>query len=132
MKNMYALVEHSGKQLLLKEGITVKIPFTDEKVGAKVNFSNVILFNDGKTEKIGTPYIKSLSFSGKILSHGKEKKIIVFKKKRRKGYQRKNGHQQKFTMVEVAKLTAKKSTTKAAAPAKKKVSTKKSTSKDKE
>ena len=128
---MYALVEHSGKQLLLKEGITVKIPFTDEKVGAKVNFSNVMLFNDGKTEKIGTPYIKSLSFSGKILSHGKEKKIIVFKKKRRKGYQKKNGHQQKFTMVEFAKLSANKSIKKAT-PAKKKASTKKPKSKDKE
>ena len=128
---MYALVEHSGKQLLLKEGIKVKIPFTDEKVGAKVNFSNVMLFNDGKTEKIGTPYIKSLSFSGKILSHGKEKKVIVFKKKRRKGYQKKNGHQQKFTMVEVSKLAANKSIKKAA-PAKKKASTKKPKSKDKE
>ena len=90
-----------------------------------------MLFNDGKTEKIGTPYIKSLSFSGKILSHGKEKKVIVFKKKRRKGYQKKNGHQQKFTMVEVSKLAANKSIKKAA-PAKKKASTKKPKSKDKE
>ena len=131
---MYALVEHSGKQLLLKEGSTVKIPFTDKKVGAKVNFNNVLLFNDGKNEKLGNPFVKSLSFTGKILSHGKEKKVIVFKKKRRKGHQKKNGHQQKFTMVEINKLTVTKSTASSSKKTTKtkKVASKKTTTKDKE
>ena len=131
---MYALVEHSGKQLLLKEGSTIKIPFTDKKVGAKVDFNNVLLFNDGKNEKLGNPFIKSLSFTGKILSHGKEKKVIVFKKKRRKGHQKKNGHQQKFTMVEINKLTTTKSNASASKKTTKtkKIATKKTTTKDKE
>ena len=104
---MYALVDYIGNQILLKEGETVKIPFLDKKVGTKITFENVLLFDDGKNKKIGSPYLKSLSFIGKIESHGKEKKVIVFKKKRRKGYQKKNGHSQKFTCVNIEKLSAK-------------------------
>ena len=110
---MYALVDYIGNQILIKEGETVKIPFLDEKVGTKVTFEKVLLFDDGKVKKIGSPYLKSLSFTGKIESHGKEKKIIVFKKKRRKGYQKKNGHAQKFTCVNIQKFSAKAPTTKA-------------------
>tara|TARA_Y100001968_G_scaffold230591_1_gene213479 strand:- start:18677 stop:19099 length:423 start_codon:yes stop_codon:yes gene_type:complete len=123
---MYAVIDYTGKQILIKEGEKVKIPFLDQKVGHKVIFENVLLFDDGKTKKIGNPYIKSLSFSGKIESHGKEKKIIVFKKKRRKGHQKKNGHQQKFTYVTIDKFskTAKKPTTKPKAVTKPKTATK--------
>ena len=124
---MYALVEYSGKQFLLKEGEKLKLPFLNEKIGSKITFEKVLLFNDGKKETIGSPYISSLSFSGKILTHGKDKKIIVFKKKRRKGYQKKNGHRQQFTMVEIEKLVAKKSATKKTTA--KKAATKKTTAK---
>ena len=110
---MYALVDYIGTQILIKEGDKVKIPFLDQKVGTKVVFDNVVLFDDGKNKKIGSPYLKSLSFSGKIESHGKEKKVIVFKKKRRKGHQKKNGHQQQFTYVTIDKFsTTKKKVTK--------------------
>ena len=112
---MYALVDYIGNQILIKEGETVKIPFLDEKVGTKVTFEKVLLFDDGKVKKIGSPYLKALSFTGKIESHGKEKKIIVFKKKRRKGYQKKNGHTQKFTCVNIQKFSSKVATTKAKA-----------------
>ncbi len=123
---MYAVIDYTGKQILIKEGEKVKIPFLDQKAGHKVVFENVLLFDDGKTKKIGNPYIKSLSFSGKIESHGKEKKIIVFKKKRRKGHQKKNGHQQKFTYVTIDKFskTAKKSKAKPKAATKPKTATK--------
>ena len=120
---MYALVDYIGNQILIKEGETVKIPFLDEKVGTKITFEKVLLFDDGKNKKIGSPYLKSLSFTGKIESHGKEKKIIVFKKKRRKGYQKKNGHTQKFTCVNIQKFSktgatkAKAATTKTKATA---------------
>jgi len=124
---MYALVEYSGKQFLLKEGEKLKLPFLNEKIGSKITFEKVLLFNDGKKETIGSPYISSLSFSGKILTHGKDKKIIVFKKKRRKGYQKKNGHRQQFTMVEIEKLVAKKAATKKTTA--KKAATKKTTAK---
>jgi len=109
---MYALVDYIGNQLLIKEGEKVKIPFLDKKVGSKVVFENVLFFDNDKEKKIGNPYLKSISFSGKIESHGKEKKIVVFKKKRRKGHQKKNGHTQKFTYVTINKFSTKKSSTK--------------------
>jgi len=101
---MYALIDYSGNQLLIKEGEQTKIPFLDKKVGTKLSFDNILYIDDGKTKKVGNPYVKSISIDAKIISHGREKKIIVFKKKRRKGYQRKNGHRQKFTMIQVDKL----------------------------
>ena len=110
---MYALVDYIGNQILIKEGEKVKIPFLDKKVGSKIVFENVLFFDNDKEKKVGAPYLKSMSFSGKIESHGKEKKIIVFKKKRRKGHQKKNGHTQKFTYVTIDKFSAKKSTSKA-------------------
>ena len=106
---MYALVDYIGTQILIKEGERIKIPFLDQKVGSKVTFGNVLFFDNDKEKKIGNPYLKSISFSGKIESHGKENKIIVFKKKRRKGYQKKNGHIQKFTYVTIDKFLSKKS-----------------------
>ena len=115
---MYALIDYIGSQILIKEGDKIKIPFLDQKVGSKVVFKNVLFFDDGKKKKIGNPYLKSLSFSGKIESHGKEKKIIVFKKKRRKGHQKKNGHQQQFTYVTIDKFSKSKTTKKTAAKTK--------------
>jgi len=110
---MYALVDYIGNQILIKEGEKIKIPFLDKKIGSKVVFENVLFFDNDKEKKVGTPYLKSISFSGKIESHGKENKIIVFKKKRRKGHQKKNGHTQKFTYVTIDKFSAKKSAPKA-------------------
>ena len=115
---MYALVDYIGNQLLIKEGEIVKIPFLDKKIGTKVTFDNVLLFDDGKNKKIGNPYLKAISFTGKIESHGKENKIIVFKKKRIKGYQKKNGHTQKFTCGSIGKLAVKKATKSKAASTK--------------
>ena len=119
---MYALIDYIGSQILIKEGDKIKIPFLDQKVGSKIVFKNVLFFDDGKKKKIGTPYLKSLSFSGKIESHGKEKKIVVFKKKRRKGHQKKNGHQQQFTYVTIDKFSKSKATKKT--PAKTKTASK--------
>ena len=130
---MYALVNYSGNQLLIKEGEKIKIPFIDQKIGSKLVFDSVMFLDDGKTKKIGNPYIKTFSIDAKIIAHGKDKKIVVFKKKRRKGYQKKNGHRQNYTMVQVdkilkkktaAKKTAVKKTTKSS-QTKKKVATKK-------
>ena len=119
---MYALIDYIGSQILIKEGDKIKIPFLDQKIGSKVVFKNVLFFDDGEKKKIGTPYLESLSFSGKVESHGKEKKIIVFKKKRRKGHQKKNGHQQQFTYVTIDKFSKSKTTKKT--PAKTKAASK--------
>jgi len=130
---MYALVDYIGNQILIEEGKKIKIPFLNKKVGSVVSFEKVLFFDDGKSKKIGNPYVKSISFSGKIDSHGKENKIIVFKKKRRKGHQKKNGHAEKFTYVTINKLTPKKAkkVSKSAATNKKSATKKKSTTKTK-
>ena len=123
---MYALVDYSGNQILIKEGEKTRIPFTDKKVGTKIVFDNVLFIDDGKDKKVGQPYINSFSINAKIVSHEKDKKIIVFKKKRRKGYQKKNGHRQNYTLIQVDSISAK---TAAKKPAAKKTTAKKTTAK---
>ena len=128
---MYALVDYSGNQILIKEGEKTRIPFTDKKVGTKIVFDNVLFIDDGKDKKVGKPYINSFSINAKIVSQEKDKKIIVFKKKRRKGYQKKNGHRQNYTLIQVDSISTKKAAKKTAAKktATKKAATKKTTAK---
>ena len=116
---MQALIEHKGKQFLVKENIELKFPFLGGKEGDKFNVDKVLFFDDSKKKEFGNPYIKNLFISCKILSHGRDDKIVVFKMKRRKGYQVKSGHRQNFTLVKVEKFnkattkkTAAKATTK--------------------
>ena len=134
---MYALIEFAGKQYKIEEGSLIKVPRINEKVGSKVSFDKVLYFDDGKKRHVGNPLINGKKIEGKIASHGRERKIIVFKFKRRKGHQKKNTHRQEFTMLSFDKLStvkkvsstktnqAKTATTKTAV---KKVSTKKSDS----
>ena len=136
---MNALIKILGKQYKVKKGDKLRIPFIDKKVGEKLTFDNVMYTDDGKTKKIGKPYIEGLQVEAKLLEHGKEDKIIVFKFKRRKGYQKRNGHKQRFSLIEISnfkKKAAKKVATdkvndKPAAkkPAAKKTTAKKTTAK---
>ena len=102
---MYALVNFSGSQIKIEEGLHVRVPFQNLKVGSKVMLDNVLFFDNGKKQQIGSPYIKSLSFEAKIVSHDSDNKILVYKKKRRKGYEKKRGHTQKFSTIKVEKLS---------------------------
>ena len=96
---MYAIVDIAGKQFKVSKDQYVYTPRLDGDEGAAVEFDNVLLVdNDGKI-KVGQPTIKGAKVSGKILGHGKDDKVIVFKKKRRKGYKVKNGHRQGFSKV---------------------------------
>tara|TARA_B100000029_G_scaffold505023_1_gene584945 strand:+ start:1877 stop:2266 length:390 start_codon:yes stop_codon:yes gene_type:complete len=121
---MYAVVSFLGKQIKIEEGKNIKVPFYDKKVGSKIKLENVLFLMDGKKEKIGNPYIKSLSIDAKIIAHNFEDKILVYKKKRRKGYEKKNGHKQPYTMIKVDKFSSKKTTTKKANSSTKKTSSK--------
>ena len=119
---MYALVNYKGEQIKIEEGEKVRVPFQkDLKIGSKIEFDQILFYDDGKTKKIGNPYLKSITLNAKVDSHCKDAKVIVFKKKRRKGYQKKNGHKQPFTLLLIDKFTTKKNTPK------KKSTTKKST-----
>ncbi|MFY0627793.1 MAG: 50S ribosomal protein L21 [Reichenbachiella sp.] len=96
---MYAIVDIAGKQFKVTQDQFVYTPSLEGEEGASVEFDQVLLVdNDGKV-KVGTPNVKGAKVTGKILSHLKDDKVIVFKKKRRKGYKKKNGHRQGLTKV---------------------------------
>lgn len=98
---MFAIVEIAGKQYKVSEKLVVKVPLLSQDAGANVEFDNVKLINtDGKV-KIGTPVIKGAKVTATVVKHDREKKIIVFKKKRRKGYRRKNGHKQHYSVIQI-------------------------------
>ena len=97
---MYAIVNIVGKQYKVEKNRFLYAPLMDKKEGEKVYFDEVLLVNndDGKV-KIGTPTVKGSKVSAKVLEHLKGEKVIVFKKKRRKGYKVKNGHRQQFSKI---------------------------------
>ncbi|MFK5890473.1 MAG: 50S ribosomal protein L21 [Flavobacteriaceae bacterium] len=108
---MYAIVEIAGQQFKVKKDQKVFVHRLQEKEGTKVSFNNVLLIDDGKVT-IGAPAIKDASVEAKILSHLKGDKVIVFKKKRRKGYQVKNGHRQYLTEIQIESIGTKKAAAK--------------------
>jgi len=116
-RKMYAIVNISGKQFKATEGARVRIPRQTGDAGTKVTFDNVLLIHDGSSTQIGTPTVTGATVTATVIDHGREKKILIYKKKRRKGYQRKNGHRQWFTEVEIQKIKA--TATKKKKPAKK-------------
>jgi len=126
---MYAIANFINQQIKIEEGENTKIPFQDQKIGSKINLDSILFFDDGKKKHIGNPFIKSLSFTAEIISHGCENKILVYKKKRRKGYEKKNGHKQQFTTIKVDNFLTSKKEPKKKTVAKKKTSTKKTAKK---
>lgn len=112
---MYAIVEIAGKQYRVEKDQQLQVPLLEAEAGSKVEFDRVLVFNDDKGVKIGSPLIDKMKVSATVLEHGRGKKIIVFKKKRRKGYQKKNGHRQDFSVVKIDKIAAQKAAPKKAA-----------------
>ena len=121
---MYAIVEIAGQQFKVAQDQKVYVHRLQGEEGSKVTFDTVFLLDDNGTISIGAPAIKGAAVTAKILGHLQGDKVIVFKKKRRKGYQKKNGHRQALTEIQIesiaasgAKKTApKKAETKAEAP----------------
>ena len=104
---MYAIIESCGKQYKVSEGDVVFFEKLDVAEGEKVAFENVVLVGEGETVKVGAPYVKGAKVEGTVVSHGKGKKIIVFKMKPKKNYRRKQGHRQPYTKVEIKSIVSK-------------------------
>jgi len=115
---MYVIVDIAGKQFKVSEGASLKVPSLHSEAGDKLEFNQVMLADDGKSVKIGNPLIKGASVSATVTEHGRDRKILIYKKKRRKGYQRKNGHRQGYTLIEINKISLKAPAKKAAPAAK--------------
>ena len=134
---MYALIEFAGKQFKVEEGNSIKVPYIDGKIGSKITIDKILYMDDGKNKMVGNPLVPGIKIDGEITSHGRERKVVVFKFKRRKGYQKKNTHRQEYSMLKIGKLgKATKSQTKTVKKkatdtkgASKKTTTKKTTAK---
>ena len=114
---MYAIVEIAGQQFKVEKDQQIYVHRLENKEGSKVEFDNVLLIdNDGKI-KVGAPAISGAKVTAKVVSHLKGDKVVVFKKKRRKGYRVKNGHRQALTEILIQKIEEKAAAKKA--PAKK-------------
>jgi len=101
---MYSIIKLAGKQYSVSEGDTIKVSTQDWKVGDTVKLNDVLLTDNGKNISVGTPIVSGASVTIEILEHNRDKKLLIYKKKRRKGYQRKNGHRQGYTLLKVKKL----------------------------
>jgi large subunit ribosomal protein L21 len=104
---MYAIVDISGKQFKVQKDQKLYVHRLGEDTGKSVNFDNVMLVDDSGKVTVGTPSIKGASVKAKVLDHLKGDKVIVFKKKRRKGYKTKNGHRQYLTQIQIESIKAK-------------------------
>ncbi len=101
---MYAIIESCGKQYKVAEGDVVFFEKLEAEEGKKVTFDNVVLVSDDKKVEVGAPYVKGVKVEGKVVSHGKGEKVLVYKYKAKKNYRRTQGHRQPYTRVEITKI----------------------------
>ena len=97
--SMYAIVEVLGKQLRVCKSQEVIVPKMSDAVGSNIVLDKVLAGNNGKVFKVGNPYIANASVCGTVMEHIKDRKVLIFKKKRRVGYQKRQGHRQQYTKV---------------------------------
>ncbi|AYN05336.1 MULTISPECIES: 50S ribosomal protein L21 [unclassified Flavobacterium] len=112
---MYAIVEIAGQQFKVSKDLKVYVHRLANEEGSKVSFDKVLLLDDNGNITLGAPAIEGASVEAKVLQHLKGDKVIVFKKKRRKGYKKRNGHRQYLTQIVIEGITAAGGTKKAAA-----------------
>ena len=103
---MYAIVEIAGQQFKIEQGRKVYVHRLKAEEGSQVKFDRVMLVEDSGNVKVGTPTIKGAEVTATVLNHLKGEKVLVFKKKRRKGYQKMNGHRQYLTSIQINSINA--------------------------
>ena len=101
---MYAIVEIAGKQFKVAKDQYIYAPLLSGEVGSTVSFDKVLLVDKEGSVDVGVPTLSGVTVSAKILEHVKADKVLVFKKKRRKGYAVKNGHRQRYTRVQIESI----------------------------
>ena len=101
---MYAIIEACEKQYKVARGDVVFFEKLDNEEGKKVTFDKVVLLSDDGKVQVGNPYVKGIKVEGKVVSHGKSKKILVFKYKAKKNYRRTQGHRQPYTKIRITKI----------------------------
>ena len=126
---MYAIIESCGRQYKVAEGGVIFFEKLDVEEGKKVTFDNVVLISDDGKVQVGAPYVKGVKVEGKVVSHGKGKKVLVYKYKAKKNYRRTQGHRQPYTKVEITKIKTAAEKAEAKEASAKETTTKKTTTK---
>ena len=103
---MYAVIKTGGKQYRVKEGDTLRVEKLEGDKGSTIELKDVLAVGDGEAVKLGAPAVDNAKVLCEILAQGKDKKVLLFKKKRRKGYSKKQGHRQFFTSIKVKEIKA--------------------------
>lgn len=101
---MYAIIRSGDKQFRAEPGMTIRLPSVDAEIGQSITFDEVLFAGTDDGAQVGTPTVAGASVTGEVVRHGKDKKVIIFKWKRRKNYRRKQGHRQKFTEVRIDEI----------------------------
>ena len=101
---MYAIIEACGRQYKVEENTVVFFEKLDEEEGKEITFDKVILVSDDGKVQVGNPYVKGVKVEGKVVSHGRGKKILVFKYKAKKNERKTRGHRQDYTKVEITSI----------------------------
>lgn len=102
---MYAIVDIAGQQFKVEAGQEIFVHRLDGEEGADVSFDRVLLTSDGDAVRVGAPTVDGATVTARILEHVQGDKVVVFKKKRRKGYRVKNGHRQDFTKLAIESIS---------------------------
>ena len=103
---MYAIVDIAGQQFKVEKDSKIYVNRLSQEEGSKVTFDKVLFVDNGKAPKIGTPVVSGASVSAKVLTHVKGDKVLIFKKKRRKGYQKLNGFRHSYTQIQIEDIKA--------------------------
>jgi large subunit ribosomal protein L21 len=103
---MYAVVKTGGKQYRVAAGEKIKVEQIPADVGAEITLDQVLMVGEGESVKIGTPVVEGAKVTAKVIAHGRHAKINIFKMRRRKHYQKHQGHRQNYTEIEIAGITA--------------------------
>ena len=105
---MYAIVKVGSQQYKVSKGDEIKVQKLEGEIGQRIEFKDVLLVADGEKVAVGQPTVKETKIIGEVTAQGKEKKIIVFHKRRRKNSQRKQGHRQLFTQLKIVEINQSK------------------------
>ena len=104
---MFAVLSAGGKQYKVSQGDLIEVEKLESNTGDTVTLDQVLMIGEGENVQVGSPYVSGCKVTGEVVEQGKGAKIIVFKKKRRKNYRRKNGHRQLFTQLKITEITKK-------------------------
>ncbi len=101
---MYAVVKLAGKQFKVSADQVLRVPYMGDDVGQSIEIKEVMAVGEGEELKLGSPFVDGASVKAEVLNHGRDRKILVFKKKRRKKYRRTRGHRQAYTEIKITSI----------------------------